>query len=350
MYEKHYLLVMFFYFDEGMKAALSPYSMHEMLGVQNESQFNELALMAFKFQFDHNTLYQSFCLQSKPNFEEPNHYTKIPFLPIQFFKSHKVVTGTLPSKLVFGSSGTTSETRSYHHVCEPEWYHSSILNSFEKSFGTTDSFSFIGLLPGYLDRPDSSLIYMMNYLMQQSKQHVNSFHTEPDQKFWDQIVYNHQHQVPTILLGVAFSLLKLKKPDSVSMEHVTVIETGGMKGTAKEITREELHKCIIGNLGVPKVCSEYGMTELLSQAYSINPGIFEPMPWMKLLIREINDPFEVVIANNKSGGINVIDLANIYSCCFIATDDVGKINRPNNIELLGRLDYSDIRGCNLLFT
>lgn len=325
----------------------TPYTQDDILKIQTEDEFNKFALLAFRFQYNHNPFYRRFCDAIQVKEVNVSDYHQIPFLPIEFFKSQVILSGVTTFNATFRSSGTTGEQRSEHRVYDLEWYNASILSGFVRKFGAPESYSFLGLLPGYLDRPDSSLIYMVHHLMNRSRQKINRFYSSVNTSFREDVAFNREHHIPTIIFGVTHSLINVSKPD-IDIGEFIIIETGGMKGRAKEIIRNELHQLIMEQWGVSRVFSEYGMTELLSQAYATNADGFDPPPWMKFIIREIHDPFTQV-HDQRVGSINVIDLANIYSCCFIATGDLGKKTSPNRIDVLGRLDYSDVRGCNLLF-
>jgi len=326
-----------------------PYNFNEIAGIKTVGDFEEMAMKAFIYQYFNNSVYRSFCDHLGIGPGKISGIFQIPFLPIQLFKGHKIVSGEGEVEKIFRSSGTTAGGQSSHFLLHESMYQQSLLEGFRRVFGDPSGYSFLGLLPGYLERPDSSLIYMVNELMKQSSQQNNVFFKEPDDGLLKTISYNQLNNIPTILFGVAFSLLRFADQNPVSLKGVILIETGGMKGQEEEITRTELHERLMNGFGLEKIFSEYGMTELLSQAYSVREEEFILPPWMHVMMREINDPFNYV-DDQRAGGINVIDLANIYSCCFISTQDLGKKTSPNTFEVLGRFDNSDIRGCNLLYS
>jgi phenylacetate-coenzyme A ligase PaaK-like adenylate-forming protein len=312
------------------------------------ADFIKTALSLFCFQFETNSLYREFAAQLNRTPDNVKRLEDIPFLPIEFFKTHKVVckdTGVYDE--VFLSSGTTGMEQSRHFVKDINYY----INSFEKSFrhfvGNPEEMVIIALLPSYLERKGSSLIYMMEYLIKKSTFNESGFYLHNLDELADKLIRKDAEGKKVLLLGVSFALLDLIEQYQFKLNNTIVMETGGMKGRRKELVREELHEILCRGFGVNKIWSEYGMTELLSQAYSKGDGIFETPPWMKILIRDVNDPF-FYLPNGRTGGINVIDLANVNSCAFIATKDLGKIHNNGNFEVLGRFDNSDIRGCNLL--
>jgi len=327
---------------------LPPYTQEDIFSIQSAERFNELVWEAYKFQYEYNIVYRTFC-----NYMGVGGQVKlvqqIPFLPIELYKNHTIICGDTTEEIIFRSSGTTGSVKSQHRVLDLSWYNSSLIHGFERVFGAIQQYSFVALLPGYVERPDSSLIYMVNKLMELGLNTEPCFFKEPNKEFLNIIESNRKHQVKTILFGVSFSLLNFAEKHPVDLSHVILIETGGMKGMAEEKTKKELHDVLMQKFHLKNVYSEYGMTELLSQAYSTSNQTFETPPWMQILIRETNDPFNF-LPMEKTGGINVIDLANIHSCCFIATQDLGKKNNPNTFEVLGRFDNADLRGCNLLFS
>ena len=288
------------------------------------------------------------------NPEEINSIETIPFLPISFFKSHRVITTKFEPEIIFESSGTTGANTSRHFVKKLSLYKKSFTKGFQLFYGDPKQWCILGLLPAYLERENSSLVSMVNDLIDKSENSFSGFYLHDHEKLYQALVHNEIMEQPTLLIGVTFALLDFAEKYSLKLNHTTVMETGGMKGRREEITREEVHLFLKKKLGISFVHSEYGMTELLSQAYSKGEGIFSCPPWMKVLVREYNDPFSITAkpANEKpvNGLLNVIDLANLYSCSFIATDDVGKIYKNSQFEVLGRRDISDIRGCSLMTT
>ncbi len=312
------------------------------------ADFAKTALSLFCFQFETNHLYREFAVQLKRTPDNVKRLEDIPFLPIEFFKTHKIVckdTGVYDE--VFLSSGTTGMEQSHHLVKDINYY----INSFEKSFrhfiGNPEEMVIMALLPSYIERKGSSLIYMMDYLIKKSPYAESGFYLNNLDKLALSLMQLDAGGHKVLLLGVSFALLDLIEQYQFKLNNTIVMETGGMKGRRKELVREELHEILCRGFGVNKIWSEYGMTELLSQAYSKGDGLFETPAWMKIFIRDVNDPF-FYLPNGRTGGINVIDLANVNSCAFIATKDLGKIHNNGKFEVLGRFDNSDIRGCNLL--
>lgn len=331
-----------------MSSITPPYLPKDYFSIENTSQFLSLALAAFNYQYTYNKVYKLFCgyLNVKP--DSVKTLNDIPFLPIELFKQQRIVTGIKPDMKIFCSSGTTGATTSKHCLIDEDIYQLTLIEGFKRVFGNPSKYSFLALLPGYLERSDSSLVYMVNELMKKSNMKNNRFFMEADEDLIAAIKYNQQNEINTILFGVSFSLLEFATKNPISLERVNLIETGGMKGKMEEKTRAELHALFKEKFNLQHIYSEYGMTELLSQAYAVNGEIFETPPWMHIMIRETNDPLNEAEIG-KAGGINIIDLANINSCCFISTQDLGKKNSPNTFEVLGRFDNADIRGCNLLF-
>ncbi|MBC7936680.1 MAG: acyl transferase [Rhizobacter sp.] len=311
------------------------------------------ALKIFSFQYNHNIIYRQFCdiLKIKP--ADVQRIENIPFLPIQFFKTHQVITGQFAPQIVFESSGTTGSVNSRHFVKDTGLYEENFLHGFEKFYGNVAGYCIIGLLPSYLERGSSSLVYMVNHLIKRSGHPLSGFYLYEHEKLQQTLFQNEANGQPAILIGVTYALLDFAEKFPMQLKHTMVMETGGMKGRREELMREEVHQLLQKQLGIKEVHSEYGMTELLSQAYSLGGGIFKPGNSIKILLRTEDDPFDVnasVPADKKfiTGAINIIDLANIYSCSFIATDDMGKLYADGSFEVLGRLDNSDIRGCGLM--
>lgn len=311
-----------------------------------------MALEVFFFQYTNNDLYKKYVDSlgiSPSKVETPE---RIPYLPISFFKTHDVVTTRFDPEITFESSGTTGENTSRHLVKDLELYDTSFKSAFKLFYGKPRDWCIIGLLPGYLERKNSSLIRMVNELIKESNNAYGGFYLHNHDKLFQALARNEIIHQPTLLIGVTYALLDFAEKYPMKLQHAVVMETGGMKGKREEMTREEVQDFLKKQLGLKMIHSEYGMTELLSQGYSSGDGIFRTPPWMKILVREYNDPFAIVAnpKNEKSvnGLINVIDLANLYSCSFIATDDIGKIYRNNTFEILGRRDMSDLRGCSLL--
>ena len=273
---------------------------------------------------------------------------KIPFLPISFFKSHDVVTGNqgMP-EIIFSSSGTSGSFSSRHLVPQLSFYLSNAKRNFEFFFDSLSDYHILALLPSYLEREGSSLISMVNYFIRESQSAASGFYLYNYEELLKQIKGLKNDGRKVLLLGVSFALLELAERFEVDLSHCIIMETGGMKGKRKELTREELHEFLQKKFHVKVIHSEYGMTELMSQAYSNGGGLYSPPPWMKVVVRDLNDPFQLE-PMGKTGGINMIDLANLHSCAFIETQDLGKVYQNGRFEILGRFDNSDIRGCNLL--
>ncbi len=320
---------------------------HQHIFNTSELNFVDEALNAFHYQYLNNPIYHNFCNLLKINIEDVKNIDKIPFLPVSFFKSHEIKTNHFKEEIIFTSSGTTGNSTSRHFVKNITLYEKSFTTCFELFYGKPENYCILALLPSYLERDGSSLIYMTEKLIEKSKHPKSGFYLHNIDELAEQLIELEKNQQPTLLIGVSFALLDLFEKHQFKLKHTTIMETGGMKGKRKELTREELHQFIKKASGVKQVHSEYGMTELLSQAYAKNDGLYSTPPWMKIIIKDINDPFQS-LTNNKTGAINIIDLANINSCCFIATQDLGKINNHGQFEVLGRFDNSDIRGCNLL--
>lgn len=321
--------------------------------IKSQDDFKKLSLDIFKYQANENEVYKRYLDSLKTNIEEINDLEQIPFLPIEFFKTHKIITGQKYNDsdlITFSSSGTTGMSQSKHFVSDISIYEKSYLKAFEIFYGDIKDYCVLALLPSYLERDGSSLIYMANDLIKKSNHPESGFYLNNYEELNLKLNHLLKNGQKVILLGVTYAMLDLTELfsfDKSITKNLIVMETGGMKGKRKEMVREELHEILCKGFGVDSIHSEYGMTELLSQAYSKGKGIFNCPPWMRILIRDTNDPF-AFFSNNKTGGINVIDLANISSCSFLATQDLGKTFSDNSFEVLGRFDNSDIRGCNLL--
>lgn len=329
-------------------------SIDDIFNINSSAQFEELALDVFRFQAFKNVIYKQYLNGLSIDPDKVKKIEEIPFLPIEFFKTHVVKTDFGEKEvIVFSSSGTTGSIQSKHYVKDISVYEKNYLKGFESAYGNIKDYCILALLPSYLERDGSSLIYMVEDLIKKTKHTASGFYLNNYDELISKINLLEARGQKTILIGVTYALLDLSdqfplyKGGKGDLTNVTVMETGGMKGKRKEMIREELHTALCKGFGVNKIHSEYGMTELLSQAYSKGDGIFNCPHWMKILIRDTNDPFSILPAN-KTGGINVIDLANINSCSFIATQDLGKIHSDDSFEVLGRFDNSDIRGCNLL--
>lgn len=312
--------------------------------------FDELALEVFRFQYTNNEIYRQYVDALGESPHEVRAVTAIPFLPIRFFKTHRVLTGQGEPRLVFESSGTTGANTSRHLVKDPDIYKKSFRRGFQLFYGDPGQYCIIGLLPAYLERQHSSLVYMVNDLIVQSGHPASGFYLDQHQKLYELLQVLEERKQQTLLIGVTFGLLDFAERFNLRLQHTIVMETGGMKGRRKEIVRAEVHDILKEALGIDVVHSEYGMTELLSQSYSKGEGIFACPPWMKVMLRDEEDPFSLLSETGKrvSGAINIIDLANIHSCSFIATDDAGRLYPDGRFEVLGRIDNSDLRGCSLM--
>ena len=314
--------------------------------ITDKDLFVNAALSVFRTQARLNPVYQAYveALNIRP--EAITRLEDIPFLPIGFFKSHEVKTGDFKPAAVFESSGTTGSTSSRHLVRDLHLYEASFGEAFTLFYGEPSAYCVIGLLPSYLEREHSSLVYMVNQLIRQSRHPRSGFYLD-DQESLSRVLEELEAQgQPTLLIGVTFALLDFAAAFPRPLRHTLIMETGGMKGRRKEMIREEVHQFLSAAFRLPAIHSEYGMTELLSQAYSKSDGLFFSPPWMKIMVRDEEDPFQVTCSG--SGALNIIDLANIHSCSFIATDDAGKVNPDGSFRVLGRMDGSDMRGCSLL--
>ena len=322
---------------------------NQIFSIRTEQEFNKISLEIFNYQYTNNLVYHQFCQYLSIDPKKVTTINQIPFLPIEFFKSHIIKTGDFKEKQVFLSSGTTGSIQSKHYVKDLTIYENSYNKAFKQFYGNIEDYCVLALLPSYLERESSSLIYMVNDLIKNSNHPKSNFFLENHSKMIEILQKNTKNDQKTLLIGVSFALLDLAEKHQIDLSKVIIMETGGMKGRRKELTREELHHIYKKSFNASEIHSEYGMTELLSQAYSSGNGIFKTPNWMKIIIRDINDPFNTV-EDNRTGGINVIDLANIDSCSFIATQDLGKKNNLKGFEILGRFDNSDLRGCNLLIS
>ena len=318
-----------------------------VFNIQNQSDFKTCALQVFRHQFKNNAVYRSFCDLLYIHSSDVKEVEEIPFLPVQFFKSHAVLSSTQAVKETFTSSGTTGSSVSKHMVTDVSWYTKSYTKGFEHFYGPIEDFTVLGLLPNYLERDGSSLIYMVDDFIKKSNNPASGFYLNNLTELSKTLIELDKKGEKVLLIGVAFALLDLIESQQFKLQNTIIMETGGMKGRRKEIIRNELHEILCAGFGVSKIYSEYGMTELLSQGYSSGDGVFDCPPWMKILARDTEDALTMVGAN-KTGGLNVIDLANYNSCSFIATQDLGKIDNNGRFEVLGRFDHSDIRGCNLM--
>ncbi|WP_298221989.1 acyl transferase [Flavobacterium sp.] len=319
----------------------------DIFSITGHKPFEKIALKVFRFQYENNLVYRTFCEHLKVDKQAVKSLQQIPFLPIQFFKSHEVVTGENAVEKIFTSSGTTGMITSQHLITDLSLYEESYRRGFSQFYGNIEDYTILALLPSYLEREGSSLIYMVQDLINLSNNPDSGFYLHNYEELTSKLIALDESGQNVILIGVTYALLDLIAKQTFQLKNTIIMETGGMKGKRKEMIREDLHEELRIGFGVNAIHSEYGMTELLSQAYSLGDGIFECPPWMQILIRDTEDALSYV-GDGKTGGINVIDLANINSCSFIATQDLGKKNPNTTFEVLGRFDNSDIRGCNLM--
>jgi phenylacetate-coenzyme A ligase PaaK-like adenylate-forming protein len=323
----------------------------DIFSISNQKQFEKIALKVFRFQYENNIVYREFCDFLKTDTTKVKSLAQIPFLPIEFFKTRKVISKSPETsgliQNIFTSSGTTGITTSQHYVTDVTLYEESYRIGFSQFYGNIENYAILALLPSYLEREGSSLIHMVDDLIKKTENPESGFYLNNHNDLIKKLIQLDSEGQNTILIGVTYALLNLIEVQKFQLQNTIIMETGGMKGRRKEMIREELHEQLCQGFGVATIHSEYGMTELLSQAYSLGNGLFECPAWMQILIRDTEDPLTYV-PSAKSGGINVIDLANINSCSFIATQDLGKKYPNNSFEVLGRFDNSDIRGCNLM--
>lgn len=320
---------------------------NKAFSISNEREFNEVAIDTFRLQAQNCAIYKKYINFLNINIESVSNPSEIPFLPIEFFKSQQVILDNQKVAQTFSSSGTTGSITSKHLVSDLSIYEKSFRTCFDIFYGDVKDVAILALLPSYLERTGSSLIYMVDDLIKTSQRPESGYFLYNHDELHANLLDLQARKIPTILFGVTYALLDFTDQFQLSFPELIVMETGGMKGQRKEIIRDELHEILCKGFGVKHIHAEYGMTELLSQAYSQGNGLFSCPPWMKILIRDINDPF-TYLAQGQTGGINVIDLANINSCSFIATQDLGRINIHKQFEVLGRFDQSDVRGCNLM--
>ncbi|MFN8287840.1 MAG: acyl transferase [Chitinophagales bacterium] len=311
----------------------------------NEQNFESVALQVYEYQYKQVEVYRLFNESLRITPAMVKRLADIPFLPIQFFKSHPVIAESKTAQKIFESSGTTGVVTSRHRVADLNLYEQSFIKGFELFYGSVTDYVILGLLPSYLERNNSSLVYMVDALMKVSGQPEDAFFLYENEKLNTLLLQLKAKGKKVILVGVTFALLDFAEQFTLNFPELIIMETGGMKGRRAELTREEVHEKLKAAFGVPHIHSEYGMTELLSQGYSKGEGIFECVPWMKIVLRDMYDPFKI---ETQSGAINVIDLANLYSCSFIATNDVGRMH-GNQFEILGRMDNAELRGCNLMY-
>ena len=315
--------------------------------IRSSEQFEQVALQIFKKQALENAVYKEYLHYLNCNPNNISHTEEIPFLPIEFFKTKEVILNNQISQVIFSSSGTTGMQPSRHLVSDLSLYEESFRRAFRLFYGDIKNMALLALLPSYLEREGSSLIYMVDDLIKNSNPQYSGYFLYDHRALYERLKELQNLKIPTMLIGVTYALLDFVENYNISFKELIVMETGGMKGKRKEMIRDELHNILCTGFGVNAIHSEYGMTELLSQAYSEAKGVFACPPWMKVLIRDVNDPL-TKLPKGLTGGVNIIDLANLNSCSFIATQDLGRVSNNNHFEILGRFDQSDIRGCNLL--
>ena len=334
-----------------MNNLFAAHHFNEPLTLHGQEQFRNAAITLFRRQGVDNPIYREFITHLGIDIHDVNDILKIPFLPISFFKTHLLQTGSFIPEVVFESSGTTGTINSRHGIQSMQYYLDNTLINFKEVYGNPSQYCFLALLPSYLEKGNSSLVAMAKYLMQESGHPDNGFYLNNLDQLVSQLLELESQSQPVILLGVTYALMDLAERYNLALKHVIVMETGGMKGRKKEITRAELHGLLRERLGVQDIHAEYGMTELQSQAYAVKDGIFRASSTMQVLLRSPDDPFEMWHASQypgRTGIINIIDLANIHTQAFIATDDLGRFSQDGGFEVLGRVDNCDIRGCSLL--
>ena len=312
----------------------------------SDSNFADLAIELYQWQYRNNSVYRKWVSLITENPHNVKTLASIPALPISFFKTHTVLAGDYAAACVFESSRTTGMVSSKHYVPNPAGYEKGSVLGFEQRYGKLEDWCVLALLPAYLERENSSLVYMANHFIERSGHPSSGFYLYDFAELHKKLVELEAAGQKTLLLGVTFALLDFTEKFPMQLNHTLIMETGGMKGRGKELTREELHHLLCSRTGLSVIHAEYGMTELLSQAYSMGGGRFHCPPWMKVLLRKEDDPLEIM--QEGTGLLQIIDLANIYSCAFIATQDIGKLYPDGSFEVIGRMDYSDLRGCSLL--
>lgn len=320
--------------------------LNKIFNIQNQKDFEQTALKVFRYQYENIAVYRKFCDLICVKIDEIKTSRDIPFLPIQFFKSQKIIANGISHQTVFASSGTTGQITSKHYVADLNLYEQAFYKIFNRFYGSPSDYVILALLPSYMEREGSSLIYMVEKLIEKSENEMSGFYLHDLESLAMHLNTLEQKNTKVILIGVSYALLDLIELKKFNLKNTIVMETGGMKGRRREMVKEELHEILKRGFGVRNIHSEYGMTELLSQAYSNGEGLFKCPPWMKIYTRDSEDAKTFI--EGKTGGINVIDLANLFSCSFIATQDLGVVNKDGTFEIRGRFDASDIRGCNLM--
>ncbi len=320
----------------------------KILDISTAGELTDAALEVFEYQYINNQIYKEFADHLGKHPGKVRSLDEIPYLPVEFFRKYSIISGKGQHEIIFGSSGTTGTKPSRHYVTDLSLYEASFVRSFSRFYGDPHDYILIALLPSYTEREGSSLVYMADSLIRLTGHPLSGFYMGQHGSVTSAIKQSKEQGRKIILLGVSFALLDLAEKEAPDLSGVIVMETGGMKGRRKEIIREELHNILKEKFRVGAIHSEYGMTELLSQAYSSGEGLFRCPPWMKILVRDPHDPLSVYTETGLTGGVNIVDLANINSCSFLSTGDLGKINDSGTFEILGRFDSSDIRGCNLM--
>jgi len=315
--------------------------------IQDAAAFNECALELFYYQREHVPVYKNFLRLLKKDEITINHFTQIPFLPVSLFKSNVITDSDIHPEFYFSSSGTSGQITSKHYLADTTIYDESLLTGFNHFYGQPDQYCFLALLPSYLERTGSSLVYMMEHLIKSGNNSMSGFFLNDHYSLHERLKILIDRDEKIFLLGVTYALLDFFEKYPIKLSNAIVMETGGMKGKRKELIKSEVHQLLTQNTGLTTIHSEYGMTELLSQAYSTGAGIFICPPWMKVIVNDLHDPF-ALIKNGTTGIIKVIDLANIHSCAFVETQDLGRLKDENKFEVLGRIDNSELRGCNLM--
>lgn len=320
----------------------------QVFAISGPEQFRSLALQVFRFQYHNNPVYRQYCNLLKTQPEAVSSVEQIPFLPIGCFKTHVVATTVYDPRIIFESSGTTGKASSRHFIRDEALYRKSFLQCFELFYGKPENYCILGLLPSYLERGNSSLVYMVQELVAGTGNPDSGFYLHDFERLSQTLQRLEQMRQKVLLIGVTYALLDFAERFPMALRHTIVMETGGMKGRRQELLREEVHHLLRNAFSIPAIHSEYGMTELLSQAYAKKDGKFQAPPWMRVLVREEDDPF-IFLPIGKTGGLNIIDLANLYSCSFIATEDIGALHEDGTFSVAGRQDHAALRGCSLLY-
>lgn len=325
-----------------------PQKLSELIfDISSSQELEKMAMELFEVHFAENEIYNRFCILSGKSPANVLTVENIPFLPVNVFRHQQVLLNGFVSKVRFETSGTTASDTGVHHIADPELYLTSATKGFERFYGGISEYTLLALLPGYLERQHSSLVYMVRHFIEKSQSEHSGFYLNEHAKLFETLKALSGKNKKTLLIGVTHALVDFADKYSIHFPELIVMETGGMKGRRKELSRSELHIKLKKSFGVPAIHSEYGMTELLSQSYSTGNGIFYCPPWMRVRLRDINDPMSPP-QNKKAGAINIIDLANMYSCPFLATDDIGVLHDDGSFEINGRMDFSIVRGCNTM--